>query len=212
MKRVFDVAFSAAGFFCLLPILAVIALLVRAEDGGPALFRQRRVGRDGKPFEIFKFRTMRRASGAIITVSGDPRITRVGRWVRRWKLDELPQLWNVLRGEMSLVGPRPEIPEYVRLYPPEAREILRIRPGITGPSQLDGFDEEEELRHAADPEIYYREIILPRKLRTDLLYARCHGFGTDLRILWGTAERVLGAWRPSRSRPSFGPHLDGGSR
>ncbi len=210
MKRILDVVASAVGLFCLAPLFAVVALLVRWEDGGPVFFRQRRVGRDGNPFEIFKFRTMRPAAGAVITAAGDSRITGTGRWLRRWKLDELPQLWNVLRGEMSLVGPRPEIPEFVRLYSPEAREVLRVRPGITGPSQLDGLDEEEELRQAADPERYYREIILPRKLKTDLLYARGSGLSTDLRILWGTARRALGAWKPPRSLS--GQHLGGGSR
>jgi lipopolysaccharide/colanic/teichoic acid biosynthesis glycosyltransferase len=191
VKRPFDVVVALLAMVALAPLLALVAVLVRLEDGGPALFRQRRIGRGGDPFDILKFRTMRPTFGPSITIGGDDRITGIGRRLRRWKLDELPQLWNVLRGDMSLVGPRPEVPEYVALYPDEARGVLDVRPGITGPAQLEGFDEEEELRGAANPEALYREVILPRKLRTDLEYSRRAGLALDLHILWKTAARML---------------------
>ena len=191
MKRAFDVVVAVVALVALLPVFALLALRVRREDGGPVFFRQRRVGRDGQLFEIVKFRTMRPASdGPPITAGGDRRVTRIGARLRRWKLDELPQLWNVLRGDMSLVGPRPEVPEYVALYPPEAREVLRVRPGITGPAQLEGIDEEEALRGVADPDRFYREVLLPRKLEIDLRYARRPGLVTDLVVLWRTLRRL----------------------
>jgi lipopolysaccharide/colanic/teichoic acid biosynthesis glycosyltransferase len=191
MKRVIDIVISATALILLSPVLFAIAGLVWGEDGAPVLFRQGRVGRGGQTFEILKFRTMRREPGAPITASGDPRITRVGAFLRRWKLDELPQLWNVLRGEMSLVGPRPEIPRYVRLYSVEEREVLQVRPGITGPAQIVGLDEEEELRGAADPDRLYREVLLPRKLEIDRAYARNGGLRTDLRIVFATFRRMV---------------------
>ncbi|MGH7896737.1 MAG: SDR family NAD(P)-dependent oxidoreductase [Candidatus Binatia bacterium] len=191
MKRAFDIVVSGAVLVVLAPLMAWIAFRVRRHDGGPALFRQPRVGRDGALFEVLKFRTMRAVSGPAITVAGDVRITHFGRLLRRWKLDELPQLWNVLRGDMSLVGPRPELPEFVRSYPEEAREILRLRPGITGPAQLEGIDEETELLAASDPESYYRSVLLPRKLAIDLRYVRAASFERDLTILARTITRLL---------------------
>jgi FlaA1/EpsC-like NDP-sugar epimerase/lipopolysaccharide/colanic/teichoic acid biosynthesis glycosyltransferase len=199
MKRAFDIVVAAVGLVVLSPLLGWIAYRVRREDGGPALFRQHRVGRDGALFEILKFRTMRSAPGPSITAAGDLRITDFGRWLRAWKLDELPQLWNVLRGDMSVVGPRPEIPEFVRHYAAEARQILAIRPGVTGPAQLEGIDEEQQLLAAADPERHYREVLLPRKLAIDLRYAQSASMQEDLRILArtlaGVASRALGAPR-----------------
>ena len=198
MKRAFDIVVAAIGLVVLWPIFAWIAYRVRREDGGPALFHQARVGRDGEIFEILKFRTMRSFPGPSITAAGDVRITELGRWLRQWKLDELPQLWNVLRGDMSLVGPRPELPEFVRDYPAQAREILALRPGITGPAQLEGIDEELELSAAADPERHYREVLLPRKLAVDLRYVRGATLQADFQILARTAARLLaGARRAS---------------
>jgi len=191
MKRAFDIVAAAVALVVLAPLFAWIAYRVRREDGGPAFFRQDRVGRDGQLFEIFKFRTMRSAPGAAITVAGDVRITDFGRRLRRLKLDELPQLWNVLRGDMSLVGPRPEVPEFVRDYPAEARQILTVRPGVTGPAQLEGIDEERELLAAADPERHYRDVLLPRKLSIDLRYVRSASLETDLRILVRTLAGLL---------------------
>ncbi|MGH7858235.1 MAG: sugar transferase [Candidatus Binatia bacterium] len=191
MKRGFDIAVALAALVCLGPLLLVVGILIWREDGPPVFFRQTRVGRGGRPFRIVKFRTMRASSGPSITVAGDSRVTRMGVRLRRWKLDELPQLWNVLRGDMSLVGPRPEIPEYVELYPPKARQVLRVRPGLTGPAQIEGLDEEEELRSAADPERFYREVLLPRKLEIDLRYAARASLAADFPILVRTLRRML---------------------
>jgi lipopolysaccharide/colanic/teichoic acid biosynthesis glycosyltransferase len=199
MKRTFDVVVSVIALLVASPLLCLLAALIAREDGFPVLFRQTRIGRDGRPFRIVKFRTMRASNGPSITVAGDHRITRLGRWLRRWKLDELPQLWNVVRGEMSLVGPRPEIPEYVSLYPADARRVLAVRPGITGAAQVEGIDEEEELRSAVDPERFYREVLLPRKLEIDMRYAASAGLAADLSIIFRTVRRML-------SRPSGASH------
>ena len=203
MKRVFDLAFAALGSILLAPVMAWIALKIRADGGGPILFRQTRVGRDGTLFEMLKFRTMRTAPGPSITSADDVRITDVGRWLRRWKLDELPQLWNVIRGEMSLVGPRPELPAIVRDYPPDARQILTVRPGITGPAQLVGIDEEKKLAGARDPEAFYRDVLLPQKLAIDLHYARHASFEHDLRCIARTLARFASEALRPRRRPAM---------
>ena len=195
-KRIFDVVLAALGLCVLMPLLAVIAVLIKRDSPGPVFFRQERVGRYGRLFRIHKFRTMvadAPARGLAITVGKDPRITRTGAWLRRTKLDELPQLWDVLRGDMSLVGPRPEVPRYVALYPPELREqVLAVRPGITDPSSLEFLDEAERLARSEDPEREYSEVILPAKLRAAARYAEQATLVTDLRVLWGTVWRV---WR-----------------
>src|SRR5688572_16429304 len=169
IKRLLDLSVSSVALLILSPLMCVIALLVRIDSPGPALFRQERVGRGGRPFAILKFRSMREdapRSGPAVTVGGDPRITRVGRFIRRYKLDELPQLLNVVKGDMSLVGPRPEVPRYVALYPPEARRtVLSVRPGITDPASIAFVNESELLATAVDAETMYREVILPQKVR-----------------------------------------------
>lgn len=192
IKRLFDIVASALGLLLLLPVLLSIATWVRLDSPGPALFRQTRVGRFGRPFTIHKFRTMRVEPGAAITVGADPRITRAGVWLRASKLDELPQLWDVLRGAMSLVGPRPELPRYVEGYPPELRErVLSVRPGITDPASLAFSDEAERLAAAADPEREYREVVLPAKLRLSAEYAARANLVTDLHLILATLARVL---------------------
>lgn len=192
-KRLFDIVASALGLLLLAPLLLLTALWVKLDSPGPALFRQTRVGRHGLPFTIHKFRTMRVEPGAAITVGADPRITRSGRWLRQTKLDELPQLWDVLRGAMSLVGPRPELPRYVALYPAELRErVLSVRPGITDPASLAFSHEAELLAAAADPEREYREVIMPAKLRVSAEYAARASLLTDLRLILQTLARV---WR-----------------
>jgi lipopolysaccharide/colanic/teichoic acid biosynthesis glycosyltransferase len=193
MKRLFDVAVSLVALYVLtLPLLA-LALWVKLDSPGPVLFRQVRVGRWGNLFHIWKFRTMvadAPARGPAITAAGDPRITRAGRFLRATKLDELPQLVNVLLGEMSLVGPRPEVPQYVALYPPDLREqVLAVRPGITDPVSLAFADEATRLAAAADPEREYREVILPAKLRAAADYAARATLWTDLGVLARTAWR-----------------------
>ena len=154
-KRLFDVLAAGVGLLLLAPLLAAIALWVRVDSPGPVFFRQQRVGRHGVPFRIHKFRTMAHApvaAGPLLTVGADARVTRAGRFLRRTKLDELPQLVDVLQGTMSLVGPRPEVPRYVALYPPELRAVvLSVRPGITDPASLLFRDEGEVLGRAADP-------------------------------------------------------------
>jgi lipopolysaccharide/colanic/teichoic acid biosynthesis glycosyltransferase len=194
-KRAFDLVASAAGLLLLWPVMAVIALAVRLDSPGPALFRQVRVGRAGREFELLKFRSMvsgRSAKGPLVTASGDARITRVGGWLRSSKLDELPQLINVLRGDMSLVGPRPEVPRYVAMYPGHLRDVvLSVRPGITDEASIEFRDESDILGAAADPEATYVRQILPRKLEIYERYVRDHSLGGDLRILWRTFARVL---------------------
>lgn len=193
-KRAFDLLLSALGLLLLAPVLLLIALWVKLDSPGPVLFRQERVGRFGRPFFIHKFRTMRvDNAGLQITVGVDPRITRAGHFLRAAKLDELPQLWDVLRGAMSLVGPRPEVPRYVALYPPKLREIvLSVRPGITDPASLSFRNESELLAAAADPEREYVEVVMPTKLRLAAAYVRRATLRTDLRVILAT----LGALRP----------------
>ncbi|MFY8117841.1 MAG: sugar transferase [Roseateles sp.] len=192
-KRAFDLLLSALGLLLLAPVLLLIALWVKLDSPGPVFFRQERVGRFGRPFFIHKFRTMRvDNAGLQITVGVDPRITRAGRVLRASKLDELPQLWDVLRGAMSLVGPRPEVPRYVALYPPQLREIvLSVRPGITDPASLSFRNESELLAAAADPEREYVEVVMPTKLRLAAAYVRRATLRSDLRVILAT----LGALR-----------------
>lgn len=192
-KRLFDIVASALGLLLLMPLLLLVALWVKLDSPGPVLFRQTRVGRHGVPFTIHKFRSMRVEPGAAITVGEDPRITRSGRLLRASKLDELPQLWDVLRGAMSLVGPRPELPCYVALYPAELREqVLSVRPGITDPASLAFSHEAELLAAASDPEREYREVVLPAKLRLSADYAARASLRSDLRLIARTLLRVLG--------------------
>ena len=195
-KRLFDIVCSAAGLLLLSPLLLLLALWIKLDSPGPVFFRQERVGRHGVPFRIHKFRSMRAAAGGLqLTVGIDPRITRAGAWLRRNRLDELPQLIDVLQGTMSLVGPRPEVPRYVQHYPPALRErALSVRPGITDPASLDFLDEASLLAAAPDPEREYIERILPRKLQRAVDYAGRASVATDLALLLRTL-RLL--WRRS---------------
>jgi len=193
IRRALDVTVAALGLALLWPVLAVVAVAVALSSPGPVLHRARRVGRDGQSFTLFKFRTMVRdaaASGPGVTAGGDARITKVGRVLRRTKLDELPQLVNVLLGDMSLVGPRPEDERYVELYTPEQRRILDVRPGITSPASITYRDEEAVLRGADDLEAAYREL-MAEKIRIDLDYLDRRTVASDLGVLWRTALAVL---------------------
>lgn len=193
-KRVFDVLASVVALAILWPFLLLVAAWVRLDSPGPALFRQVRVGRAGRSFTLLKFRTMaaRPLPGPLVTAAGDPRITRAGRWLRATKLDELPQLLNVLAGDMSLVGPRPEVPRYVALWPPHQRDlVLSVRPGITDEAAVVYRDEERLLARAADPERLYVEEILPRKLGLYVAYVQGRTFGGDLRLLGRTFVTLL---------------------
>ncbi|MBZ8140249.1 sugar transferase [Rubrivivax gelatinosus] len=194
IKRLFDLAGAAVALLLLAPLLLLVALAVRLDSPGPVFFRQERVGRGGVPFRIHKFRTMRAgAPGLQITVGEDPRITRVGRWLRRTRIDELPQFIDVLQGTMSLVGPRPEVPRYVAFYPPGLRErVLSVRPGITDPVSLAYADESELLARAADPEREYVEVLLPRKLQAAAAYAERATLWTDLGVLLRSVGVLLG--------------------
>ena len=188
----FDEVCAAAGLLLLTPVFAAIALLILCDDGTPVIFGQTRVGRKGRPFRIWKFRTMRAGSrGSSITAAGDHRVTRVGAFLRRCKLDELPQLFNVLRGDMSLVGPRPEVPEYVRIEEPVWQAVLQVRPGVTDVASLVYRDEEKLLGTSADPNALYRETVLPSKLALNLGYLRSRSFGSDLHLILLTIRYSL---------------------
>lgn len=191
MKRLFDVAVSAAGLVLVSPIVVAAAVAVKIDSPGPAFYLGTRVGKDGRAFRILKIRTMRaNATGAGVTAGDDPRITPVGRFLRRTKIDELPQLINVLVGDMSMVGPRPEDPKYVALYTAAQRAVLAVRPGITGPAVLDFVDEEELLR-GGDAETTYIHTVMPQKLAADMEYVRNASFGGDLRLIARTLSAVL---------------------
>jgi len=194
VKRCIDLVVAIVLLLVLSPVLAVAAIAVKCSGSGPIFFRQTRVGRGGKPFEILKFRTMRptRSPGPLITGAGDPRVTRVGRVLRRWKVDELPQLVNVLRGEMSFVGPRPEVPRYVNMFAEQYRELLAVRPGITDIASMAFRDEETLLGRSPNPEDFYVREILPRKLALSHAYVRRRSFGLDLRLIARTVAAILG--------------------
>ena len=191
-KRVLDVASSGAGLLILAPAFGAAALSVKRSSPGPVLFRQVRVGRNGRPFRIAKFRSMRLdASGPAVTAGGDARVTRVGRLLRRTKIDELPQLWNVLVGDMSLVGPRPEMQRYVDRFPGDYARILTVRPGITDFAAVEYRDEESVLARAPDAEAAYLETVLPAKIRLYHRYLDEMSFGTDLRLVLRTLAALL---------------------
>lgn len=197
--RLFDVICAAAGLVMLLPVLFVTAILILWNDGRPVLFSQKRIGKGGKPFRIWKFRTMRSGSlGTTITAAGDARITPIGAALRKHRLDELPQLFNVLRGDMSLVGPRPEVPEFVKLDAPIWQVVLQVPPGLTDLATLLFRDEENLLATSSDPLALYRETILPTKLILNVAYLRSRSFLRDLRLIYLTAQYSLAPKRFDR--------------
>lgn len=193
-KRIVDVVAAAVGLLLLSPFLLTIAAIAKLTSPGPVLYTQERVGKDGTRFRVVKFRTMEVNADQVgpgITASGDPRITRLGRWLRLLKLDELPQLWNVLRGEMSLVGPRPELPKYVAGYTEKQRKVLSVRPGITDMASILYRHEERVLGVQADPERAYRELILPHKLDLNLEYLRRMSLVHDLSLILRTLRSLF---------------------
>lgn len=195
-KRLFDILFSLFLILVLSPILVVIMALIVGESHGGAFFRQVRVGRGNKDFRIFKFRTMHVGAekGGLLTVGGrDPRVTKVGYYLRRYKLDELPQLFNVLLDDMSFVGPRPEVRRYVDMYNENQKRVLLVKPGITDPASISYFDENELLSRSNDPETTYIEVVMPAKLAINLEYIDRRSFLTDLQILFQTAQRIFGS-------------------
>ncbi len=193
MKRAFDIVFSLAGLILLAPVLLAVAWSIRREDHGPVFYRGERIGLGGRPFRIFKFRTMvvdAEKLGASSTGQDDPRITRVGAFLRARKLDELPQLINVLVGDMSLVGPRPQVRWAVDLYTPEERLALSVRPGITDPASLRFSNEGELLKGSPDPDREYMEKIHPEKMRLSLEYIRRQSLWLDVKIILQTLGKI----------------------
>jgi lipopolysaccharide/colanic/teichoic acid biosynthesis glycosyltransferase len=189
MKRAFDIVFSLFGLFILLPLLPFVAILIKLDSRGPVFYRQERVGRDFRIFVIYKFRTMMvnaDRQGALITAAGDKRITKIGGLLRRYKIDELPQLFNVLKGDMSFVGPRPEVSEYVELFKSDYRKLLTVRPGITDPASLKYSNEETILGMSKASQDAYTNRILPEKIRLSSDYIDSHTLVTDLKLIMMT--------------------------
>ena len=193
LKRLFDIAASCIGLLLLAPVLLGIAVWIKRDSPGPVFFRQQRIGRHGEPFRIYKFRSMRQDNAGLqITVGADDRITRSGHFIRAYKLDELPQLINVLLGDMSIVGPRPEVPRYVALYPADVRaEVLSVRPGITDLASVQYRSESTLLAQSSNPEQTYVDTILPAKLALCRQYVRERSFWLDLRIIGMTLGILL---------------------
>ena len=191
IKYIFDRVVSLIGLLLIWPLLLVLVLMIRRSmPGAPAIFKQQRVGKDGRLFTMYKFRTMvPHHSGSSVSVAGEDRITPLGKTLRRYKLDELPELWNILIGEMSFVGPRPDVPGYADCLEGEDREILNLRPGITGPASLKYRDEEELLAKVEDPIAYNNEVIYPDKVRLNRYYYQHYSFVMDIRMIFAT---VLG--------------------
>lgn len=194
MKRLFDVAAAGLGLILVSPLLLITAALVRVSSPGPVLFRQTRVGRGGELFTLLKFRTMytdAEQRGGQLTVGRDPRVTRIGHYLRASKLDELPQLINVVRGDMSLVGPRPEVPRYVALYSEDQRRVLDVRPGITDPASVVYRNESDLMADQSDPESFYVDVLMPEKLRLNLEYQERRTLASDITVIFDTLKAVV---------------------
>lgn len=194
MKRAFDIVASACGLLLLSPIFLVMAIWIKLDSEGPVFYRQVRVGRGNKDFRIFKFRSMRVGAdrGSLVTIGGrDPRITRSGYFIRKYKLDEFPQLINVLKGDMSLVGPRPEVRHYVNYWTSEQMHVLDVRPGITDPASIKFRNENELMEQAKDPENYYIHVIMQEKIRLYLEYVRKASFLYDIRLIFKTFYVII---------------------
>lgn len=189
MKRLFDIVASGLGLIVLSPPFLILAVWIKLDSKGPVFYRQVRVGYKNKDFRIFKFRSMRVGAdkGSLVTIGGrDPRVTKSGYWIRKFKLDELPQLINVFIGDMSLVGPRPEVRHYVDYWTPEQMHVLDVRPGITDPASIKFRNENELMEQAEDPEKYYIEVIMQEKIKLYLEYVEKHNFFYDLGLIFKT--------------------------
>lgn len=194
MKRIFDIVMSGLGLICLSPLFLVLAVWIKSDSKGPVFYRQIRVGRGNKDFRLFKFRSMRPDSDklGLITVGGhDPRVTRSGYYIRKYKLDEFPQLINVFVGDMSLVGPRPEVRKYVDLYTPEQLRVLNVRPGITSLASIRYRNENEILAKADDPDKAYVEQIMPDKIAIDLEYVENASLTNDIKLIFKTFGEII---------------------
>ena len=189
MKRLFDIVASGLGLIVFSPLFLILAIWIKLDSKGPVFYRQVRVGYKNKDFRIFKFRSMRVGAdkGSLVTIGGrDPRVTKSGYWIRKFKLDELPQLINVFIGDMSLVGPRPEVRHYVDYWTPEQMRVLDVRPGITDPASIKFRNENEMMEKAEDPEKYYIEVIMQEKIKSYLEYVEKHSFFYDLGLIFKT--------------------------
>lgn len=194
MKRLFDIVFSFVGLIILLPLFIVVGLLIKLTSSGPVFYHQTRVGYKGMDFRLFKFRTMKvdADKNGLLTVGGrDPRVTSVGYYLRKFKIDELPQLINVLNGTMSFVGPRPEVRKYVDLYTEEQRKVLLLKPGITDYASLEYFSENDLLARSSDPEATYINEVMPAKLKLNLKYMNEVGLYTDVKLILRTIGKIL---------------------
>ena len=194
MKRIFDIVASGCGLIVLSPLFLILAIWIKLDSKGPVFYRQVRVGRNNRDFRIFKFRSMRRGSdqGSLVTIGGhDSRITRSGYILRKFKLDELPQLINVFVGDMSLVGPRPEVRHYVDFWTPEQMHVLDVRPGITDPASIKFRNENDLLDKADNPEEYYINVIMQEKIRLYLEYVENHNLWYDIKLIFQTIKVVL---------------------
>lgn len=192
IKRIFDFSSSLLGLLILFPLLILISFAIKIGSSGPILFSQKRVGKDGKQFILIKFRSMmiNQESNNTATAKGDDRITTIGVFLRKYKLDELPELWNVLKGEMSLVGPRPDVPGYADNLKGEDRKVLKLRPGITGTASLKYANEEEILSAQDDPQKYNDEVIFPDKVKVNLQYYKNQSLWLDIKIIFATIFRT----------------------
>lgn len=194
MKRLFDILSSGCGLLVLSPVFIIVAIWIKLDSEGPVFYRQTRVGRYNKDFRIFKFRSMRVGSdkGSLVTIGGrDPRVTRSGYFIRKFKIDELPQLINVFTGDMSLVGPRPEVRHYVNFWTPEQMRVLDVRPGITDPASIRFRNENELLEKADDPERYYIDVIMQEKIKLYLEYVEKSSFWYDIKLIFQTFKVII---------------------
>ncbi len=194
IKRIFDFISSFLGCIILIPVFIIIAILIKLDSKGPIFFKQKRVGQHGEEFDILKYRTMvvdAEKIGKQITVGNDSRVTGIGKFLRKYKLDELPQLFNVLKGDMSLVGPRPEVPKYVKLYNEVEREVLKVKPGITDFASIEYRDENEILGSVENPEEYYINVIMKHKLQLNLKYIDNNNIFLDIKIILKTLLKCL---------------------
>lgn len=194
MKRLFDILASGCGLLVLSPIFIIVAIWIKLDSQGPVFYRQTRVGRHNKDFRIFKFRSMRVGSdkGSLVTIGGrDPRVTRSGYFIRKFKIDELPQLINVFTGDMSLVGPRPEVRHYVNYWTPDQMRVLDVRPGITDPASIRFRNENELLEKAQDPERYYIDVIMQEKIKLYLEYVEKSSFWYDIKLIFQTFKVII---------------------
>ncbi len=194
MKRLFDILASGCGLLVLTPIFIIVAIWIKLDSQGPVFYRQTRVGRYNKDFRIFKFRSMRVGSdkGSLVTIGGrDPRVTRSGYFIRKFKIDELPQLINVFTGDMSLVGPRPEVRHYVNYWTPDQMRVLDVRPGITDPASIRFRNENELLEKAQDPERYYIDVIMQEKIKLYLEYVEKSSFWYDIKLIFQTFKVII---------------------